>query len=457
MRFLLLTIITLSPTYLIRFHVGGIPTTFLEILILFTFSFWSWRKLVASRGRYGWSREDERRGTPAESGAISHLQTKRRDGERVAARRSEDERDLPCPPAPKRAFVVPIILFLLAGVTSIIIAPDHRAALGLFKAYIVEPILFFIMFTDTARDWSPRANLASGGTTVWRDVTIALSLSALGVALPAIVQEWNPIGIPNIHWAAEATRRVTSWYGFPNAIGLYLAPLIPFFVVQLFKKQKMWVTGYWVLVTVVAITAIIFARSEGALAALLVVGIISGLLYTPTRLSVTVIGLLFAIATVTNTPWREYVYEQVTLHNDSGKVRVQQWKETVAMLRDTTPPLGVGRIIFGAGLSGYPVTVAPYHKQQYIEIYQYPHTIVLNFWSEMGLMGTLAFFWIILLFLYRSTRAKQYALLASMAIILIHGLVDVPYFKNDLAIFFWMLVALTLRTTPSIVEDNYSY
>jgi len=31
---------------------------------------------------------------------------------------------------------------------------------------------------------------------------------------------------------------------------------------------------------------------------------------------------------------------------------------------------------------------------------------------------------------------------ASMLIIFIQGLVDVPYFKNDLAIFFWLLMGL---------------
>ena len=34
-------------------------------------------------------------------------------------------------------------------------------------------------------------------------------------------------------------------------------------------------------------------------------------------------------------------------------------------------------------------------------------------------------------------------LAASMTALLVHGLVDVQYFKNDLAIFFWMLVALS--------------
>jgi len=32
--------------------------------------------------------------------------------------------------------------------------------------------------------------------------------------------------------------------------------------------------------------------------------------------------------------------------------------------------------------------------------------------------------------------------MCSMIVIIIHGLVDAPYFKNDLAMMFWLLVAL---------------
>ena len=41
-------------------------------------------------------------------------------------------------------------------------------------------------------------------------------------------------------------------------------------------------------------------------------------------------------------------------------------------------------------------------------------------------------------------RPLQLGMLLSLAAILVHGLVDVPYFKNDLSFEFWALVALTL-------------
>jgi len=36
------------------------------------------------------------------------------------------------------------------------------------------------------------------------------------------------------------------------------------------------------------------------------------------------------------------------------------------------------------------------------------------------------------------------ALMASMITLLVHGLVDVPYFKNDLSILFWLIIGSSI-------------
>jgi hypothetical protein len=33
-------------------------------------------------------------------------------------------------------------------------------------------------------------------------------------------------------------------------------------------------------------------------------------------------------------------------------------------------------------------------------------------------------------------------LIGAMVVMIVHGMVDVPYFKNDLAVMFWVLIAL---------------
>ena len=118
------------------------------------------------------------------------------------------------------------------------------------------------------------------------------------------------------------------------------------------------------------------------------------------------------------------------LQDSSGLVRRAQWSETLTMLAD--------RPFLGAGLNGYPAALAPYHDATFYEIFQYPHEIFLNSWSELGLIGLIALFIGAILVARTTWRRKDEVLVLAFAVAIltmtIHGLVDVPFFKNDLAI-----------------------
>ena len=95
--------------------------------------------------------------------------------------------------------------------------------------------------------------------------------------------------------------------------------------------------------------------------------------------------------------------------------------------------------------------IEPKKTQYYfneIEPLLYPHNIIFNFWLEIGLAGLLAFGWTIALFFnagFSQLRRGDWltlGMMAAMVVILVHGLVDVPYFKNDLAALFWVVVGL---------------
>ena len=66
--------------------------------------------------------------------------------------------------------------------------------------------------------------------------------------------------------------------------------------------------------------------------------------------------------------------------------------------------------------------------------------------AGIGIFGILVFIWLIIKFfligikLFKKDPVLIGSLTAAMIVILIHGLVDTPYFKNDLAIIFWLII-----------------
>ncbi len=341
------------------------------------------------------------------------------------------------------SFNLPLLFFLFSATISLFVAPDLRAAAGIWKAYFVEPILFFLVLSTLLKTRQLQRT----------HIIAALGVSLLIPALFAIYQQFTGAFIANPFWAAEATRRVTSFYGFPNAIGLYFAPVILLLIgAALYSKSK---NKFYILTALLALAAIIFAQSKGALAGILVGLIFFAVFAKGYRRIFTSIIIAALIAAALSPQLRTFTGSRTVSGGGSLEVRTQQWTETWKMLKT--------RPILGAGLSGYQTRVAPFHQKKYIEIFMYPHTIMLNFWSEIGLLGLFAFAWLIFAF-FRTTfpslkiregrvgyESITIAATAAMITLLVHGLVDVPYFKNDLAILFWVIYALPFAQ-PLITE-----
>ena len=500
----LLTIAAL-PTYLIRFTVGPIPMTLLEGMILVIFAVWLLQKLRNSKLKI-----------KNVKFYILHF-----------------------------TFYIPLLLLLLAATISMFVAPDLRAASGVWKAYFVEPILFFLVLRDLlnsklpSQTASPKSQITNNKfqinhksqTTnlrfgnwdflgIWdleigispSQIVAALGLSILIPGLFAIYQKFTGAFIPNPFWAAEETRRVTSFYGYPNAIGLYFAPIVMLALVQavayirkliiarssaassdasvgaarqshaiseISQKRSidrfcdiinplhtlslpylraipktLLLTTYYLLLAITGLVAIIFAVSKGALLAIFISLIFLALFWKGYRLIFAGLVVAALIAGMLHPQFRTLTGTPTVEGGGSLEVRIEQWRETWEMLKT--------RPILGAGLSGYQTRVAPFHEKKYIEIFMYPHNIVLNFWSELGLLGLVVFIWLVAIFYYRGFRVVksleirncklEIAAMASMAVILVHGLLDVPYLKNDLAILFWIVYALGMelsKSTPS--------
>jgi putative inorganic carbon (HCO3(-)) transporter len=123
--------------------------------------------------------------------------------------------------------------------------------------------------------------------------------------------------------------------------------------------------------------------------------------------------------------------------------RFELWRVSLHMLQQ--------HVLFGGGLAGFAQAIAPYWNATHTDRFIYPHNIVLTFWSETGLLGLAAFAWLMaaaIVMTWRGWREKtewsplELGVLLALVGMVVHGLVDVPYFKNDLSLEFWALLAL---------------
>jgi O-antigen ligase len=356
-----------------------------------------------------------------------------------------------------------ILAWLFAATVAVFVSDNRLAALGVWKAYFIEPILFFIVFINTIKSKQDLNKIFN-----------ALGVSAIAISVFAIYQKFTGAFIFNETWFDPATRRVTSFFGYPNAVGLYLAPIAVLFIgkfcqwffarLETFKNSetKNWIIKllkpkfrpkagqpladtelllpfFYLIIITTSVLAIWFARSEGAIFGLAVGCLLLGLLLNKLR-PITLLAAGAIVAALILTPsFGHWAVDKANLRDFSGQLRLVIWQETQEMLAASP--------VFGAGLANFQTAVAPYHHAKHIfEVYLYPHQIILNFWSELGIFGVLIFIWLVVKFFFNylkvpaGNRDDYKILLAIILAILAHGLVDVPYFKNDLSVMWWLWV-----------------
>ena len=116
--------------------------------------------------------------------------------------------------------------------------------------------------------------------------------------------------------------------------------------------------------------------------------------------------------------------------------------------------IGAEHPFFGIGPGNFQTVYLAYqiHYPPYLEwAVPQPHNIFLAFWLQTGIIGLGGF--IVLLFLWARPLIKGFyinknpasaGVLGVMFYMLFHGLIDTPYWKNDLAIIFWLVIVIGL-------------
>lgn len=405
LKWLQFTTIALSPLYIIRGHFF-IPTTFLEVLILLTL--FVFIILFIKEGK-NWKL----------------LRTK---------------------------FDYLILFFLITATIAAFRNVDLISGLGILRAYFLEPILFFYTLIYTIR----RTNNG-------RFIIFALLTSGIWLVFLSILQKVT--GSFTLAPYEIALGRVPAVYNSANALALFLGPISFLSLILVFSKNGK-LKLLFGLLFVIFFTTLLWTKSRGGLIAE-VVGLLSffyilisqkmkifSKVWIILPLAIIAFSSVFFFSVYKDYSGTPLNYKEDVSDNDTLKIRYFLWVGTINMIRDNP--------INGAGLEGFrPLYERVYKLHPAFEAFQYPHNIFLTFWAEMGLFGLIAFLLLFVsvlsLLIKNIPNSKNPVVLSSLVAVFIywimHGLVDVPYFKNDLSLEFWIFLALVVFFTEKPKES----
>jgi O-antigen ligase len=386
-RSMLFVTVAAMPLYVVRWHYGPLPTTLLETLILITVGL--------------------------------YVVAKWREGRRRPVATALD---------------IPIALLLVAGAISVVVASDHRGALGLYRAYFIEAVAVFYVAVDVVRRTEHVQRLVLAFA-IGSSLFAALNLIAFTLALLS-----NSV---HIGTAPNAL------YGDANPVAMYLDPPFALAVgLVLFAPSPRW---RWMGVAWFAVVgaALLLTFSKGgylAVGALALVAVLSVRRWGALLL----VGAVGAALLMAQIP---LVAQRLGTIPISIGGRLEIYRATFQMIRNSP--------IFGVGLGGYSYQF----RGEVPEIY--PHDIWLTFWVEIGLLGLIAFAVILFWLLWRGWRAwprmqvfyrpALWGALGALVMWIVHGLVDSPYWKNDMSVEFWTLAAVViicLRTATRVASPG---
>ncbi len=387
------------PLYVVRVHIGPVPSTVLELLVLLTIGLWIVGRLTARRWR-----------------------------------------------PPRTSLEVPIVLLLIAGVVAIAVSPDHVGAIGLYRAYFIEPIVLFYVAVDLLRRPDDFRMVLAGfaaGTTVFA----IMNLGAWVVALAT-------------HVDIDLGNAPKALYSSPNSVAMFLEPAVALAAGFALHSNDRRDRIAAVICLPFLLASMVATLSRGGFLTLSVLVIVAVLTMRRRTIKLALLGALVvggvAILQIPQVAKRLAHQFDPSYPYNTFEGRLQIWGDTLHMLRNHP--------ILGAGLRGYATVMRPYVTTPKHLPELYPHNILLDMWVELGLFGLIVFVVLMALLLWRGwssfSRADGFArpLLwgtsAAFVAVAVHGQFDTPYYNNDLSVEFWMIAALQVAAITAFVRRS---
>lgn len=307
-------------------------------------------------------------------------------------------------------------------IISVLLNKNYAIGFGIIKSWFLLPVLFSLVSSFVIEE-NKRKN-----------IFLAYYLSAFSVAVISLV--YYLFGVLTFDL------RLQGFFNSPNYLAMYLAPA-SFIGYALFweidSKRKLIIASSSLLI----LFALYLTYSYASWLALFGAIILALALTKKLSWKKWLAALFLLIALIFSQLEKSKLTKLINFDSRSSlSSRVMIWQSAEKIL-ESDWLIGIGA---GNFQSKY------LEDQKYFPPYlewavPHPHNLYLTFWLYGGIFSLLGFlalvyFWFSRVFRSQKNPRLKLLGLGIMCYILLHGLLDTTYFKNDLAVAFWLLFVL---------------
>ncbi len=347
---------------------------------------------------------------------------------------------------PRSAFDGPLALFLLSAAIGASISIDRAAAWGsTWYIYLGAVVMYYAVLVTPER-----VRLAALRLEPLRILLLLLpSLVAAYFLLTTDWQAWqDKVGWlgPLVPLLAGLRQPAPGHLLHPNVAGGLLAALLPLQVGALrWQRSPAWLRAVGLLLIALALLGLLVSTSRGAWIALLAVaglwllwraaGALAGRAQPQAdppdadadarrrlrwqlaiMLALLLAGAAVTLALLAATPLGGRLLDA------ANSSRITLWTDTLDLVQDTP--------LTGLGFEAFQMAYVSYGLLLHVGFQPHGHNLLLEVWLRQGLLGLLALAWMVamVLRLRRSPTWWRPWALASLAVLALHGVVDIPLY-----------------------------
>ncbi|MBI4709333.1 MAG: O-antigen ligase family protein [Candidatus Portnoybacteria bacterium] len=332
-------------------------------------------------------------------------------------------------------FLWPVVLILGGVILGLFISDNFKISAGIFKGWFLTPLIFALILVGELKGDEKKKNI------FW-----SFYISAVLVAIIAL----------SYYIGGKVTfdGRLSAFFLSPNHLAMYLAPgflagLGLFGLTDSRKQRILLAAGLFICGLSIYFTFSYLAWIS-VLAAAAFWPIIKFKWLDKNDKKLLLIGCLLFVILLAGLFFSQFGSEKLDnlLHSDrsSWQSRLMIWRAAGEIIKDH-PILGIGAGMF----QGYYLKYQSRFSVPYLEwAVPQPHNLFLAFWLQAGLAGLVGLIWLLAVFfkktfsLLKNKNQLALILIILMGYIILHGLLDTTYFKNDSAVIFWIIIALAI-------------